>query len=72
MFRVIHVPKVEELGVKKMWNTAMLIPGFAKYMPQEWIESEGKKADRSYFWDIMNTMQPEYVKAVIMDVTEQR
>ena len=71
-FKKFSVPVIEELGVKSMWPTAMTIPEFPDYVPDEWIETKGKKADRTFFWEIVSTLQPEYVMALINDVQQQR
>ena len=51
-----------------MWLEAMAIPQFKNYMPDEWIEQNGKNACRTYFYQILGSLAEEYLKAVIRDV----
>ena len=70
--KVINVPMYPELSVEKMWLEAMKIPHFALYVPDEWILKNGKGADRTFFWEILSTLAPEFVQAIVLDVQKQR
>jgi hypothetical protein len=66
----IDIPMWEELGVKKMWPTAMEIPGFMDFIPDEW--DGGIRTDRDYFWSIVFHLAEGFTVGLIQDCTEQR
>ena len=39
-------------------------------MPDEW--SGNSKTERTFFWDVLVTLAPEYVEALIKDCRRQR
>ena len=42
-----------------------------KYIPEEWL-TDPRKADRDYFWDVIATLDPEFVYSLVRDIREQR
>jgi hypothetical protein len=66
----IDIPQWEELGVKKQWSTAMQIPGFMDFIPDEW--AGGIRADREYFWVIVFKLDENFTKSLIEDCAQQR
>ena len=68
--RPIAVPHYDELGVVHLIKDVMAVPEYAKFFP----EQKGKASfpSREYFYNVLNTVAPEYVKTVIMHATKQR
>ena len=64
--RLLHVPLWPELAVKRIWPQAMLLDGFANFMPPDWT-GENTKTERGFFWGVLSTLAPEYVEALIKD-----
>ena len=56
---MIAVPQYQELAVCKIWNQVKddeeLMRYFASFYP------DGKYADRTYFYNVLNTVHPNYV-----------
>ena len=48
----------------------MKIPEFTKYIPDNW--DNGKRADRDYFFLVLGTLRPQFLKDFVRDVTAQR
>ena len=68
--RRYKVPNLPELSIKRMWPEALKDRTFLKFMPDEW--EGGKRVDRTFFWHVLTTLQPEYVDALIEDCRKQR
>ena len=66
----VNMPKWDELSVKHMWPKMKAIEGFMLYMP----ERLPKKIlpDREYFFNIMNSVNPDYVQKAIQHAAAQR
>ena len=55
--RLMKTPRWPELAINKLWDDAMLIPGFKDYMPFDW-KATSKKVERSYFFGVLGTLMP--------------
>ena len=55
----ITVPHYDELSVKNLWPHLKKDNEFTQYFPDKY--SVGKGPPRQYFFDILNTLQPEYL-----------
>ena len=66
----LNVPNWPELGVSRMWAQAMKQPLFNRYIPDCW--GPEKKTERTFFWAIFVTLQPEYVEILVDDCRRQR
>ena len=55
----IEVPFYDELSVKAMWPMFKADQAFTKYFPDKY--PVGKGPPRKYFFDILNTIYPEYL-----------
>ena len=64
------VPLWPELAVHRIWLQAVQHPEFMRYIPDTWTAK--KKTERAFFWEILSTLQPDYVEALIKDAREQR
>jgi len=70
--QVVHVsvPRFDELSVKKFWPLLQRDPVFMLYMPDP--VPEGRLPEREYFWNVLNTLQTEYVGRLIEHANAQR
>ena len=59
----VNVPHYDELSVKAFLPKFTGDGEFMKYIPD--ITMESRIPARDYFWNILNTVRPEYVKNVI-------
>ena len=59
----VHIPKYEELSVKKLWPLMWQIENFMVYMPDP--TAEGRLPDRQYFWNVLNTVNSAYVAQLV-------
>ena len=66
----INVPKYDELSVLSFWPQMQQDEQFMHYFPTKF--PKGRVPDREYFWNILNTLMPEYTKALIRHANEQR
>ena len=56
----ISVPLYEELAVVKLWPMMQSDEQFMQYFPNKL--PKGRVPDRSYFFDLLHTFQPNYVQ----------
>ena len=68
--RPINVPLYDELSVKKFYPKAQQDKTVMKFLPDP--RPDGRLPDRVYFFNILNTVHPEYMKKVIEHANEQR
>jgi hypothetical protein len=47
-----------------------MFPDFLKYVPDEW--RGGPRADRSFFYTVLQTLAPDYVNALLQECRELR
>ena len=66
----INVPMYDELAVKHLWSEMQVSPEFMKFFPDKL--PKGRLPEREYFFNIMNTLIPDYVNRLIKHATEQR
>ena len=59
----VHIPKYEELSVKKLWPLMWQVEDFMVYMPDP--SPEGRLPDRKYFWNVLNTVNSAYVSQLV-------
>ena len=68
--RFIKVPQYDELSVKNLWPEFKKDADFVSYFPATF--PKGKGPPREYFFDILNTLHPEYLGQVLQHANEQR
>ena len=66
----ITVPKYDELSVKALLPEWQAQPDFWVYFPDKLPKD--RVPDRDYFFTIMNTLQPDYVAAMIKHAQQLR
>ena len=66
----MQVPRYDELSVKKFWPLMQPDAAFMQYMPDP--TPDGRLPEREYFWNVLHTVQAEYVQRLIQHANEQR
>ena len=66
----IAVPYYDELSVKALYPMFKKDPVFMSYFPEKF--SKGKGPPRKYFFDVLNTLHPEYLQQVMAHANKQR
>ena len=66
----INVPLYDELSVAKLWPLMQDDTNFMLYMPSKL--PKGRSPDRTYFFNIMNTLYENYVASIIEHANKQR
>ena len=64
----IAVPHYDELSVKSLWPQFAKDAEFTLYFPDKY--PVGKGPPRQYFFDILNTLYPEYLEQVMKHANE--
>ncbi len=65
-----HVPLYDELSVVQFWPLMQEDAQFMQYMPSKL--PRGRVPDREYFWNVLNTLNEEYVQQLISHAIGQR
>ena len=65
-----QVPQYEELSVKALWPQVQGDEGMAKYFPDQY--AVGKGPGRDYFFNVLNTVQPDFLKQMVDHANKQR
>ena len=68
--RWINVPLFDELSVIKIWPMTKENKQLMKYLPTKMAKN--RVPDREYYFNILNTFQPEYVDQIIRHANNQR
>ena len=58
-----NAPKFDEIGVKALYDEVIKMPNMKLYFPVSY--PAGKQCDRTYMYNVWNTLYPEDVKEVI-------
>ena len=66
----IKVPKYDELSVKALYPQFKGDPIFNSYFPNEYPKDKGPP--REYFFNIMNTLYPDYLAQILAHANKQR
>ena len=68
--KFIHVPLYDELAVVRIWPMMRDDKKFMLYMPSKL--PKGRTVDRQYFWNVLNTVNEEYVSQIVAHANAQR
>ncbi len=68
--RPIVVPNYDELSVKNLWADAKDDPELNVFFPNH--DKDKKLPPREYFFNVLNTIQPEYLDQIIRHAQNQR
>ena len=66
----IAVPHYDELSVKNLWPEVKKDGKFLQYFPS--VYPKGKGPPRKYFFDVLNTVMPEYLSMILNHANEAR
>ena len=66
----VHMLAYDELSVRTLWPAFRKDKTFMLYFPDNFADQKGPS--RKYFFDIMNTLYPEYLAKVMLHANEQR
>ena len=66
----VNVKSYDELSVIKLWPDYSQDPEFMMFMPDSF--PKGKNCDKKYFFNILNTVHPEYCKDILQHSNLQR
>ena len=66
----IEVPQYDELSDHRLWPELKKDAEFCSYFPATY--PVGKGPPRKYFFDVLNTLQPEYLQQIMGHANEQR
>ena len=64
----IKVPKYDELSVTNLWPQFSKDPTFTSYFPSTY--PKGKGPPREYFFNVLNTLQPEYLQNIMLHAAQ--
>jgi hypothetical protein len=65
------VPHYEELSVKNLYNDAMKDVLIKDYIP-DLEQNSNRFPERDFFFGILNSLRPEYIKKIIEDANKVR
>ena len=68
--RFCNPPAFDEIGVKNLYDKVIAQDDMADYFPDKL--PKGLQCDRSYFYNVWNTLYPEQVAEVIKHANKQR
>ena len=61
--RPIEVPHLDELSADSLIKDVMTIPDICKFFPEQ--KTPVNRPDRDFFFNIINTVDPDYLSALI-------
>jgi hypothetical protein len=67
---MVNVPEFDELSVTNLYPHVQTDPVFMKHFPDKL--PKGRQPSRDYFFNVMNTLQEEYLQSLIKHAMEQR
>ena len=68
--KFINVPLYDELSVKSLWPQMKTDEEFMQFFPNKL--PKGRLPDRPYFFNVLNTLNEDYVQELIMHANAQR
>ena len=68
--KMVEVPKFQELSVQNLYPKFQNKPEMMIYFPDQL--PKGRMPDRSYFFNVMNTLYPEYTQQLIQHANSNR
>ena len=66
----VNVPLYDELSVRKLYPIHQNDERVMRYLPDP--RPDGRLPDRTYFFNVLNTLKPEYMRNVIDHANSQR
>ena len=63
-----NIPNYDELSVKNLWPSIQQSPELMRFFPDKL--PTGRLPDKKYMFDVMNTLNPEYISQLVKHATE--
>ena len=70
MVKRINMPSFDEISVKELWPQMQEHEEFMQYFPSKF--PRGRVPDKTYFFNIMNTVMGGYVNSIIAHANKVR
>ena len=64
----VQVPHYDELSVRRLWPDLKKDAEFAQFFPSVYPKDKGPP--REYFFNILNTVHPEYLSKIMVNANE--
>ena len=68
--RPVEVPQYDELSVVRLYPEVMKVPEYARFFPDGCTANT--MPSREYFFNVLNTTDPDYVAKIITHAQKQR
>ena len=68
--RPINPPRFDEISVKNLYEDCLKLPNMSLYFPDRY--PKGRQCCRKYFFDILNTLHPDYTRSMIINAKKVR
>ena len=68
--KMVNVPKFDELSVNAIYPKFKNDPVFMAYFPDQL--PKGRWPDRTYFYNVMNTIYPDYTRSLVQTANNNR
>ena len=68
--RLANMPRYDEISVKNVWPEVRKFPEVMKYLPNS--VRKGAQLNRAYFFNVLNTVMPEYCSKLASHAHAQR
>jgi hypothetical protein len=68
--RWVNVPEYDELSVKNLWPHMQANVKFMRFFPDQL--PKGRNPDRTYFFNVLNTLEEKYCQQLIVHANKQR
>ena len=68
--KYVQVPHYDELSVRRLWSDLKKDADFAQYFPATYAKDKGPPRD--YFFNVLNTVHPEYLQKIMAHANEER
>ena len=66
----VEVTRYDELSVKQLWPQFKKDAEMAQFFPDKY--SMGKGPPREYFFNVLNTLHPDYLSQIMVHANKQR
>ena len=64
------MPQYDELGVRRVWPVVKADANVARHLPD--MTSEGALPEREFFWDVLATLCPDFVREIVRKANTDR
>ena len=68
--KAVQVPQYDELSVRNLWPEMKKDAHFLSFFPTKYPKDKGPPRD--YFFDVLNTLYPEYLQQLMSNANQAR